>query len=134
MSVFVNLNYSPCTVYLRNFPSYMTVPPKAVKSLPYEETPYEQLLRKLARIVAEKDWRTTTKALYLTHLLSTEISDASWAYLRKTYLSLKSASCLGMSRKGNSHHSASDKTLFSRQVLDLSVCCVQGTIGVIPVF
>ncbi len=95
----------------------MTVPPKAVRSLPYEQNPYEQLLRKLARMVAEKDWRTTAKALYLTHRLATEISDDSWAYLRKTYLSLKSASHLGTSRSWNSHNSSSYKDLFSRQVL-----------------
>ncbi len=116
-TLFTKLLY-PCTNCVRNFPRYMTVPPKAVKRLPYEQNPYEQLLRKLARMVAEKDWRTTAKALYLTHRLATEISDESWAYLRKTYLSLKSASRLGTSRRGNSrHHSKSDKNLFCKQVL-----------------
>ncbi len=95
----------------------MTVSPKGVRDLSYEQNPYEQLLRKLARIVAEKDWRTTAKALYLTHRLATEISDDSWAYLHKTYLSLMSASRLGTSHSWNSHHSSSHKDLFSRQVL-----------------
>ncbi|CAM9737475.1 unnamed protein product [Chrysoparadoxa australica] len=51
--------------------------------------PYWMVLHKLWRRMAEKDWRTVAKALYVLHRMGRDMTDDSWRYLAATLASLR---------------------------------------------
>ncbi|CAM9489398.1 unnamed protein product [Hapterophycus canaliculatus] len=65
-----------------SFPAYMN--PRDDSLAYWREGPYWMTLHKLWRRMAEKDYRTATKAVYLLHLLARGTTTESWGYFRST--------------------------------------------------
>ncbi|CAM9810218.1 unnamed protein product [Discosporangium mesarthrocarpum] len=71
----------------RSFPEFMD--PRDVNFAQREEGPYWMTLHKLWRRMAEKDYRTKAKALYVIHRLARSTSPESWEYFRKTLANMR---------------------------------------------
>ncbi|CAM9497297.1 unnamed protein product, partial [Choristocarpus tenellus] len=72
-----------------SFPAYMD--PKDTRLSNWEQGPYWMTLHKLWRRMAEKDYRTAAKALYVVHRLARGTSVESWGYFKKTIVQMRRA-------------------------------------------
>ncbi|CAN0511890.1 unnamed protein product, partial [Ectocarpus sp. 8 AP-2014] len=64
------------------FPVYMN--PKDGGQAAWKEGPYWMTLHKLWRRMAERDYRTASKAVYVLHRLARGTTAESWGYFRST--------------------------------------------------